>query len=82
LLYYTQILTSGQLDSSLTGESEPQERFPVPEGSKARAVEATNLLFNSTLVVSGEAWGVVVRTGDHTLIGKFKFTSNKNKIGN
>ncbi|KIM87383.1 hypothetical protein PILCRDRAFT_772356 [Piloderma croceum F 1598] len=57
-------------NSSLTGESEPQERLPLPEGSKARPVEAENLVFNSTLVVNGEGWGVVVRTGDHTLIGQ------------
>lgn len=56
-------------NSSLTGESEPQERIALPEGSKSRPVEAENLVFNSTLVVNGEAWGVVVRTGDHTLIG-------------
>ncbi|KAJ6606312.1 aminophospholipid-transporting P-type ATPase [Mycena vulgaris] len=57
-------------NSSLTGESEPQERFPVPNGSETRPVEAQNLAFNSTLVVNGEAWGVVVRTGDHTFIGQ------------
>lgn len=57
-------------NSSLTGESEPQERIALPEGSKSRPVEAENLVFNSTLVVNGEAWGVVVRTGDHTLIGQ------------
>ncbi|TCD67985.1 hypothetical protein EIP91_011654 [Steccherinum ochraceum] len=57
-------------NSSLTGESEPQERFPKPHGTPARPVEAENLLFNSTLVVNGEGWGVVVRTGDHTLIGQ------------
>ncbi|KAF9009504.1 aminophospholipid-transporting P-type ATPase [Cyathus striatus] len=57
-------------NSSLTGESEPQERFPVPNGSSARPVEADNLVFNSTLIVNGEAWGVVVRTGDHTFIGQ------------
>ncbi|KDQ10530.1 hypothetical protein BOTBODRAFT_58067 [Botryobasidium botryosum FD-172 SS1] len=57
-------------NSSLTGESEPQERGPVHEGSKGRAVEAENLVFNSTLVVSGEGYGVVVRTGDTTLIGQ------------
>ncbi|KAJ3541875.1 hypothetical protein NM688_g6031 [Phlebia brevispora] len=51
-------------NSSLTGESEPQERHPKPEGSLARP------LFNSTLVVNGEGWGIVVRTGDHTLIGQ------------
>ncbi|KAJ7042076.1 aminophospholipid-transporting P-type ATPase [Mycena alexandri] len=57
-------------NSSLTGESEPQERFPLPNGSETRPVEAQNLAFNSTLVVNGEAWGVVVRTGDHTFIGQ------------
>ncbi|KAJ7067761.1 aminophospholipid-transporting P-type ATPase [Mycena belliarum] len=57
-------------NSSLTGESEPQERFPLSNGSQTRPVEAQNLAFNSTLVVNGEAWGVVVRTGDHTFIGQ------------
>ncbi|KAF8320135.1 aminophospholipid-transporting P-type ATPase [Clavulina sp. PMI_390] len=57
-------------NSSLTGESEPQERSPKFTGDKARAVEATNLVFNSTMVVSGEGWGVVVRTGDSTFIGQ------------
>jgi sodium/potassium-transporting ATPase subunit alpha len=31
-------------NSSLTGESEPQERLPLPGGSKARPVEAENLV--------------------------------------
>jgi magnesium-transporting ATPase (P-type) len=31
-------------NSSLTGESEPQERLPLPDGSKARPVEAENLV--------------------------------------
>ncbi|KAJ6500696.1 aminophospholipid-transporting P-type ATPase [Mycena sanguinolenta] len=57
-------------NSSLTGESEPQERFPLSKGSESRPVEAQNLAFNSTLVVNGEAWGVVVRIGDHTFIGQ------------
>ncbi|KAI0093821.1 aminophospholipid-transporting P-type ATPase [Irpex rosettiformis] len=57
-------------NSSLTGESEPQERCAKPDGVNVRPVEAENLLFNSTLVVNGEGWGVVVRTGDHTLIGQ------------
>ncbi|KAF9484958.1 aminophospholipid-transporting P-type ATPase [Pholiota conissans] len=57
-------------NSSLTGESEPQERHALPDGSKKRPVEADNLVFNSTLVVNGEGWGIVVRTGDHTFIGQ------------
>lgn len=44
-------------NSSLTGESEPQERGPKFSGDKGSVVEATNLVFNSTMVVSGEAWG-------------------------
>ncbi|CAA7265292.1 unnamed protein product [Cyclocybe aegerita] len=57
-------------NSSLTGESEPQERRASPTGSKMRPVEAENLVFNSTLVVNGEGWGIVLRTGDHTFIGQ------------
>lgn len=45
-------------NSSLTGESEPQERMPdLKGGSKVSAVEAKNIVFNSTMVVSGEGWG-------------------------
>lgn len=31
-------------NSSLTGESEPQERGPLPDGSQNRPVEAENLV--------------------------------------
>jgi P-type E1-E2 ATPase len=44
-------------NSSLTGESEPQERMPKMNGEKGSAVEAANIVFNSTMVVSGEGWG-------------------------
>ena len=44
-------------NSSLTGESEPQERRALVNGATVRPVEAENLVFNSTLVVSGEGWG-------------------------
>ena len=44
-------------NSSLTGESEPQERMAKPNGMSCRAVEAENIAFNSTLVVNGEAYG-------------------------
>ena len=55
-------------NSSLTGESEPQER--VRDNDMENPLEATNLIFNSTLVVSGEAYGVVIRTGDGTVLGQ------------
>jgi sodium/potassium-transporting ATPase subunit alpha len=54
-------------NSSLTGESEPQERGAV--NSHESPLEASNLAFNSTLAVSGEAYGVVIRTGDNTVLG-------------
>ena len=44
-------------NSSLTGESEPQERLSAPKGGSGSPVEAVNLVFNSTMVVSGEGWG-------------------------
>ncbi|KAH9977106.1 aminophospholipid-transporting P-type ATPase [Lactifluus volemus] len=73
-------------NSSLTGESEPQERGANHKGFNGRPVEADNLAFNSTLVVNGEAWGVVVRTGDRTLIGQIAKltggeTGNKSPLG-
>lgn len=55
-------------NSSLTGESEPQER--TSENEMRNPLEATNLLFNSTLVVSGEGFGIVIRTGDSTVLGQ------------
>ncbi|KAJ3080309.1 hypothetical protein HK102_003144, partial [Quaeritorhiza haematococci] len=55
-------------NSSLTGESEPQER--VAHNTHQNPLEATNLAFNGTLVVSGEAYGVVIRTGDQTVLGQ------------
>ena len=48
------VFYSGDLkvdNSSLTGESEPQERFA--HNSNTNPLEATNLAFNSTLIVSG-----------------------------
>ncbi|WP_289049779.1 magnesium-translocating P-type ATPase [uncultured Acidaminococcus sp.] len=57
--------------SSLTGESAPQEKVPaVATGSGHKAVtELDNLAFMGTNVISGSATGVVVRTGDKTLFG-------------
>ena len=55
-------------NSSLTGESEPQER--TVDNDMQNPLEATNLMFNSTLVVSGEAYGIVIRTGDNTVLGQ------------
>ncbi|KAK9709069.1 hypothetical protein K7432_009272 [Basidiobolus ranarum] len=55
-------------NSSLTSESEPQER--VRSNIHKNPLEATNLAFNGTLVVSGEGYGIVIRTGDSTVLGQ------------
>lgn len=65
-------------NSSLTGEAEPQER--VPKNIMENPLEATNLAFSGTLAVNGEAYGVVVRTGDHTVLGQIaNLTSSESK---
>eukprot|EP00842_Homolaphlyctis_polyrhiza_P006751 jgi/Hompol1/7077/HPOL_005190-RA len=57
-------------NSSLTGESEPQQRTPKNTSLQPNPLEATNLCFNGTLAVCGEAYGIVIRTGDSTVLGQ------------
>jgi sodium/potassium-transporting ATPase subunit alpha len=65
-------------NSSLTGESEPQDRFVI--NTHDNALEASNLAFNGTLVVAGEGFGIVIRTGDDTVIGQIaSLTQNESK---
>lgn len=55
-------------NSPLTGESDPQERGGT--NTQKNVFEAENIIFNGTLVVSGEGYGIVVRTGDGTVLGQ------------
>jgi len=55
-------------NSSLTGESDPQSRNPINEHKNP--LEASNLAFNGSLVVNGEGYGLVIRTGDNTVLGQ------------
>lgn len=55
-------------NSSLTGESEPQVRSP--ECTNDNPLETRNIAFFSTNAVEGTCRGVVIRTGDQTLIGR------------
>jgi sodium/potassium-transporting ATPase subunit alpha len=65
-------------NSSLTGESEPQER--TKDNDMENPLQASNLMFNSTLVVSGEAYGIVSRTGDGTVLGQIaRLTAGEEK---
>ncbi|KAJ3351292.1 hypothetical protein HDU83_009019 [Entophlyctis luteolus] len=65
-------------NSSLTGESDPQERSK--RNTFENPLEATNLAFNSTLAVVGNGYGIVVRTGDNTVIGRIaSLTANEER---
>uniref|UniRef100_A0A3P8Y5G6 Sodium/potassium-transporting ATPase subunit alpha n=1 Tax=Esox lucius TaxID=8010 RepID=A0A3P8Y5G6_ESOLU len=55
-------------NSSLTGESEPQTR--TPEFTHDNPLETRNIAFFSTNCVEGTAHGVVVGTGDRTVMGR------------
>ncbi|TPX30672.1 hypothetical protein SmJEL517_g05824 [Synchytrium microbalum] len=65
-------------NSSLTGEAEPQERNK--NNTMTSPLEAHNLVFNGTLAVNGEGYGIVIRTGDYTVIGQIaSLTSNEQR---
>lgn len=66
--------------SSLTGESESVEKkaYPLPGDSQANKspLEAEQLVFMGSNVVSGSAIALVLVTGNHTLIGRIEKTLN------
>ena len=55
-------------NSSLTGESEPQSR--TPDFSNENPLETRNIAFFSTNAVEGTCTGLVIRTGDRTVMGR------------
>lgn len=55
-------------NSSLTGESEPQERGVETEHDVV--MEAKNLCFFGTQVVQGSCTGIVITTADATMMGR------------
>ncbi|XP_015273570.1 PREDICTED: potassium-transporting ATPase alpha chain 1 [Gekko japonicus] len=55
-------------NSSLTGESEPQTRSP--ECTHESPLETRNIAFFSTMCLEGTATGIIINTGDRTIIGR------------
>ncbi|KAM4702992.1 potassium-transporting ATPase alpha chain 1 [Rhinophrynus dorsalis] len=55
-------------NSSLTGESEPQTRSP--EYTHESPLETRNIAFFSTMCLEGTANGIIINTGDRTIIGR------------
>jgi len=57
-------------ESSLTGESFPQEKDLSVLGENVPLSDRTNMVFMGTLVVSGQAKAIVVTTANKTAIGQ------------
>ncbi|XP_053482710.1 sodium/potassium-transporting ATPase subunit alpha-1b [Ictalurus furcatus] len=66
-------------NSSLTGESEPQTRSP--DFSNDNPLETRNIAFFSTNCVEGTARGIVISTGDHTVMGRIATLASGLEVG-
>ncbi|KAK0412529.1 hypothetical protein QR680_006267 [Steinernema hermaphroditum] len=56
--------------SSITGESEPIEYTTEPANPSVDVFDSCNVGFNGSFCVDGEGVGVVIKTGDKTVIGQ------------
>ncbi|KAI7809421.1 sodium/potassium-transporting ATPase subunit alpha-2 [Triplophysa rosa] len=66
-------------NSSLTGESEPQTRSP--QSTHENPLETRNICFFSTNCVEGTAHGIVINTGDHTVMGRIASLASGLEVG-
>lgn len=58
------------VESSLTGESMPSDKFTKVMPEKTPLADRKNMVWLGTFVASGKAKAIVVSTGAHTAIGK------------
>ena len=65
-------------EAVLTGESAPVSKDPATLKDKKEVYEQTNMLFQGAFVVSGQATGIVVFTGNQTEFGRIATLTNKN----
>ncbi|XP_036149155.1 sodium/potassium-transporting ATPase subunit alpha-like isoform X2 [Monomorium pharaonis] len=66
-------------NSSITGESEPVARTDYP--TDRNPLESANLAFSTSFAVAGDGRGIVIATGDRTMIGRLAgLTSQLAKI--
>ncbi|GAB1598693.1 sodium/potassium-transporting ATPase subunit alpha-B-like [Argonauta hians] len=66
-------------NSSLTGESEPQSRSS--EFTNENPLETKNLAFFSTNAVEGTCLGLVIKTGDRTVMGRIANLASGLEVG-
>ncbi|WP_249976711.1 cation-transporting P-type ATPase [Vreelandella olivaria] len=57
-------------EAALTGESEPVSKSTAAVERDTDLAERSSMAYASTIVVQGNAWGLVVETGSRTEIGK------------
>ncbi|MBQ4512266.1 MAG: magnesium-translocating P-type ATPase [Anaerolineaceae bacterium] len=55
--------------SSLTGESEPVEKFAECENNKVQTTDLPNIAFMGSTVISGSAKAIVIAVGNNTMLG-------------
>ena len=67
LLEVTELNT---LEASLTGESTPVRKIAATLSGSLQIADQKNMVFSGTVISSGRGFGIVVRTGDQTEIGK------------
>ncbi|XP_043500681.1 sodium/potassium-transporting ATPase subunit alpha-like [Polistes fuscatus] len=66
-------------NSSITGESEPITRTDYP--TDLNPMESSNVAFFSSFAVAGDGIGIVIATGDDTMIGRLAgLTSHLEKV--
>jgi len=66
-------------NSSMTGEADALERDIV--ATDKNPLETKNLLFNASHIVEGKGKGIVIRTGDNTVIGRIAGLVNTAEVG-
>jgi len=64
-------------EAVLTGESAPMNKITGPLTGEKEVYERTNMLFQGSFVVSGQATGIVVATGNQTEFGRIAALTKK-----
>jgi len=64
-------------EAVLTGESAPMSKTTGPLNGEKEVYERTNMLFQGSFVVSGQATGIVVATGNQTEFGRIAALTKK-----
>lgn len=66
--------------SSLTGESEPVEKFADCENTKVPVTDLPNIAFMGSTVISGSARAIVIAVGNNTMLGNIAREMNTEPV--